>query len=111
MTMLYAQINSQGIHRLEVQQRLHLNDLQNLVGEEGKPALIDHIRHCFCDPTIDLIVDEEFLLKRYRPTCMIGNIIICGQVIGAAVTPDGETIPLTDAQFAIIQQQLRIFVA
>jgi len=56
--MLYALINSTGIHRLEVEEKLELADLQNRVGIEGEPAFIEYVRNQFPDPAIDLICGQ-----------------------------------------------------
>lgn len=101
--MLYALINSTGIHRLEVEQKLELANLQNLVGIQGEDALIEYVRDQFPDPNIDLICDEEFLIKELPATCITArNIELCGQVIGATCTENGDTVGLTEAQFEII---------
>jgi hypothetical protein len=56
--MLYALINSTGIHRLEVEDKLELADLQNRVGIEGEPAFIEYVRNQFPEPAIDLICGQ-----------------------------------------------------
>lgn len=107
--MLYALINSTGIHRLEVEKKLELADLQNRVGVEGEDALIEYVRNQFTDPAIDLICDEEFLCKELPLTCVTRrSIALCGQVIAAACTDDGETIGLTEAQFQLVATNLII---
>ncbi len=107
--MLYALIDRRGIHRLEIEQKLELADLQNRVGVEGKNALIEYVRGQFSDPTIDLICDEEFLLKGLPLTCITDKRIkLCGQVIAAACTPDGDTVGLSEAQFQIVCNSLTI---
>lgn len=105
--MLYALINSTGIHRLEVEKKLELADLQNRVGVEGEDALIEYVRNQFPDPNIDLICDEEFLYKELPLTCITRrSIALCGQVIAAAATEDGETIGLTETQFQLVATNL-----
>ncbi len=105
--MLYALINNTGIHRLEVAEKLELADLQNRVGVEGEDALIEYVRAQFSDPDIDLICDEEFLHKQLPLTCITRRrIALCGQVIAAASTEDGETIGLTEAQFQLVAANL-----
>jgi len=109
--MLYALINSTGIHRLEVEEKLELADLQNRVGVEGENALIEYVRNQFPDPAIDLICDEEFLYKELPLTCITPrSIALCGQVIAAASTDDGETIGLTEAQFQLVAANLTAVV-
>ncbi|MEG5175199.1 hypothetical protein QUB25_24130 [Microcoleus sp. B3-D7] len=56
--MLYALINSTGIHRLEVEEKLKLADLQNRVGIAGEPAFIEYVRNQFPEPAIDLICGQ-----------------------------------------------------
>ncbi|MEG4026062.1 MULTISPECIES: hypothetical protein [unclassified Microcoleus] len=56
--MLYALINSTGIHRLEVEEKLELADLQNRVGIAGEPAFIEYVPNQFPDPAIDLICGQ-----------------------------------------------------
>lgn len=105
--MLYALINETGIHRLEVAQKLELDQMQNRVGIEGENALIEYVRNQFTDPNIDLICDEEFSFKELPLTCITRrNIALCGQVIAAACTEDGETIALTEAQFQLVSANL-----
>ncbi|MEG3939858.1 hypothetical protein QT995_17070 [Microcoleus sp. S36b_A3] len=105
--MLYALINKTGIHRLEVAEKLELADLQNRVGIEGEDAYIEYLRHQFTDPDIDLICDEEFLHKKLPLTCITRrSIALCGQVIAAACTEDGDTIGLTEAQFQLVAANL-----
>ena len=107
--MLYALINSTGIHRLEVEDKLELADLQNRVGIEGEEALIEYVREQFSDPDIDLICDEEFLDKQLPLTCITRrSIALRGQVIAAASTDDGETIGLTEAQFQLVAANLSL---
>jgi hypothetical protein len=109
--MLYAVINNTGIHRLEVAEKLQLADLQNRVGVEGEDALIEYVRDQFTDPAIDLICDEEFLCKELPFTCITRrSIALCGQVIAAASTDDGETIGLTEAQFQLVADNLTVVV-
>ncbi len=109
--MLYALINSTGIHRLEVEKKLELADLQNRVGVEGEDALIEYVRYQFPDPNIDLICDEEFLYKGLPLTCITRpSIALRGQVIAAACTDDGETIGLTEAQFQLVAANLTVVV-
>ena len=107
--MLYALINSTGIHRREVEEKLELADLQNRVGIEGEPAFIEYVRNQFPESAIDLICDEEFLYKELPLTCITRrSIALCGQVIAAACTDDGETIGLTEAQFQLVATNLII---
>jgi len=109
--MLYALINNTGIHRLEVAEKLKLADLQNRAGIEGEPALIEYVRNQFSDPAIDLICDEEFLYKGLPLTCITRrSIALCGQVIAAAYTEDGETIGLTESQFQLVAANLTVVV-
>ena len=109
--MLYALINNTGIHRLEVAEKLQLADLQNRVGVEGEDALIEYVRHQFPDPAIDLICDEEFSFKELSLTCITRrSIALCGQVIAAASTDDGETIGLTESQFQLVAANLTVVV-
>ncbi|MEG4007749.1 hypothetical protein QUA41_17830 [Microcoleus sp. Pol11C1] len=109
--MLYALINNTGIHRLEVAEKLELADLQNRVGVEGEEALIEYVRDQFTDPNIDLICDEEFLCKELPLTCITNRrIALCGQVIAAASTDDGETIGLTEAQLKLVAANLTVVV-
>ena len=110
--MLYALINQTGIHRLEVEQKLELADLQNRVGIEGDNALIEYVREQFSDPTIDLICDEEFLIKELPLTCITnGRIKLCGQVIAAAYTKEGDTVGLTESQFQMVCNNLTIAIS
>jgi hypothetical protein len=105
--MLYALINETGLHRLEVEDKLKLADLQNRVGVEGEDALIEYVRDQFTDPNIDLICDEEFLYKELPLTCITRrSIALCGQVIAAACTDEGETIGLTEVQFQLVAANL-----
>lgn len=105
--MLYALINNAGIHRLEVAEKLHLADLQNRVGVEGESAYIEYVRHQFSDPSIDLICDDEGLLKELPVTCITRrSIALRGQVIAAASTADGDTVGLTEAQFQLVAANL-----
>ena len=105
--MLYALINTTGIHRLEVAEKLQLADLQNKVGVEGEDALIEYVREQFTDPNIDLICDEEFLDKQLPLTCITRrSIALCGQVIAAACTEGGDTVGLTEAQFQLVAANL-----
>ena len=107
--MLYALINSTGIHRLEVEEKLELADLQNRVGIEGEPAFIEYVRNQFPEPAIDLICDEEFLYKELPLTCITRrSIALGGQVIATASTDDGETIGLTEVQFQLVATNLII---
>lgn len=109
--MLYALINNTGIHRLEVAEKLQLADLQNRVGVEGEKAWIEYVRYQFSDPKIDLICDEEFSIKELPLTCITSrSIALCGQVIAAASTEDGETIELTEAQFQLVAANLTVVV-
>lgn len=109
--MLYALINTTGIHRLEVAKELALADLQNLVGIEGETACIEYVRHQFSDPNIDLICDEEFLFKELPLTCITPRrIALCGSVIIAASTEDGETIGLTETQFQLVAANLTLVI-
>src|SRR4028118_104198 len=109
--MLYALINNTGIHRLEVAEKLQFADLQNRVGVEGEDALIEYVRDQFTDPNIDLICDEEFLYKELPLTCITRrSIALCGQVIAAACTDDGETIGLTEAQFQLVVANLNLVI-
>ncbi|MEG4912263.1 DUF3846 domain-containing protein [Microcoleus sp. B7-D4] len=109
--MLYALINNTGIHRLEVAENWELADLQNRVGIEGEDAYIEYVRHQFSDPNIDLICDEEFSFKELPLTCITRrSIALCGQVIAAASTQDGETIGLTEAQFQLVAANLTVVV-
>ena len=78
---------------------------------EGKDALIEYVRHQFPDPNIDLICDEEFLYKQLPLTCITRrSIALCGQVVAAASTDDGETIGLTEAQFQLVAANLTLVV-
>jgi hypothetical protein len=105
--MLYALINETGIQRLEVPEKLELAQLQNLVGIADESALVEYVGNQFSDPTIDLICDEEFLFKELPLTCITrSDIRLCGQVIAAAVTEEGETIGLTEAQFQLVAANL-----
>ena len=107
--MLYALINSTGIHRLKVEEKLELADLQNRVGIEGEPAFIEYVRNQFPEPAIDLICDEEFSFKELPLTCITSRrIALYGQVIAAASTDDGETIGLTEVQFQLVATNLII---
>jgi hypothetical protein len=107
--MLYALINSTGIHRLEVEQKLELSNLQNLVGIQGSDALIEYVSHQFFDPNIDLICDEEFLIKELPLTCITPrNIALCGQVIAAACAANGDTVGLSEEQFQIVCDRLTV---
>jgi len=109
--MLYALINSTGIHRLEVEEKLELADLQNRVGVEGEAAFIEYVRNQFPDPAIDLICDDEFLFKELPLTCITRrSIALCGQVIAAASTDEGETIGLTEAQYQLVVANLRVSI-
>lgn len=109
--MLYALINNTGIHRLEVAEKLQLADLQNRVGVEGEEAYIEYVRHQFTDPNIDLICDEEFSFKELPLTCITRrSIALCGQVIAAASTADGDTIGLTEAQFQLVATNLTVVI-
>ena len=109
--MLYALINSTGIHKLEVEEKLELADLQNRVGVEGEAAFIEYVRNQFPDPAIDLICDDEFLFKELPLTCITRrSIALCGQVIAAASTHDGETIGLTEAQFQLVVANLTVSI-
>lgn len=109
--MLYALIDTTGIHRLEVAEKLKLADLQNRVGVEGEAAYIEYVRYQFPDPNIDLICDEEFLLKQLPLTCITRrSIALCGQVIAAASTEDGDTVGLTEAQFQSVAANLTLVV-
>jgi len=104
-------INNTGIHRLEVAEKLQLADLQNRVGVEGEAAFIEYVRNQFPDPAIDLICDEEFFYKELPLTCITRrSIAICGQVIAAASTDDGETIGLTEDQFELVAANLTVVV-
>ena len=107
--MLYALINSTEIHRLEVEKKLELADLQNRVGIEAEPAFIEYVRNQFPEPAIDLICDEEFLYKELPLTCITSRrIALYGQVIAAACTDDSETIGLTEVQFQLVATNLII---
>ena len=109
-SMIYALINRTGIHRLELEE-MKLADLQNRVGVEGENAYIEYVREQFSDPTIDLICDEEFLLKELPLTCITDKRIkLCGQIIAAACTPDGDTIGLTESQFQMVCNNLTIAI-
>lgn len=109
--MLYALINNTGIHRLEVAEKWELAELQNRVGVEGKDAYIEYVRHQFSDPNIDLICDDEGLLKELPVTCITPrSIALRGQVIAAACTEDGDTIGLTEAQFQLVAANLTLVV-
>ena len=109
--MLYALINTAGIHRLEVAPKLELAQSQNLVGVEGEPAYIEYVRHQFSDPNIDLLCDEEFLYKELQLTCITRrSIALRGQVIAAACTEEGETIGLTEAQFQLVAANLTMAI-
>ena len=109
--MLYALINAAGIHRLEVAPKLKLDQMQNRVGIEGESAYVEYVRHQFSDPNIDLICDEEFLFKQLPLTCITRrSIALCGQVIAAACTEDGETIGLTEAQFQLVAASMTLIV-
>lgn len=109
--MLYALINATGIHRLEVEQNLELAELQNQVGIEGEAAYVEYVRYQFSDPNIDLICDEEFLHKQLPPTCITRrSIALCGQVIAAACTEEGDTIGLTEAQFQLVAANLTMVI-
>ena len=110
--MLYALINQTGIHKLEVEEILELADLQNRVGVEGENALIEYVRGQFSDPTIDLICDEEFLIKELPLTCITDKRIkLCGQVIAAASTKEGDTVGLSEAQFQIVCNSLTLAIS
>lgn len=107
--MLYALINNTGIHRLEVAEKWELADLQNRVGVEGEDAYIEYVRYQFADPNIDLICDEEGLLKELSITCITPrSIALRGQVIAAASTEAGDTIGLTEAQFQLVATNLTL---
>jgi hypothetical protein len=109
--MLYALINATGIHRLEVPEKLGLAQLQNLVGVADESALVEYVGNQFTDQTIDLICDEEFLFKELLLTCIThSDIRLCGQVIAAAVTEEGETIGLTEAQFQLVAANLTMVI-
>ncbi len=109
--MLYALINNTGIHRLEVAEKWELADLQNRVGIEGESAYIEYVRHQFTDPNINLICDDEGLLKELSVTCITRrSIALRGQVIAAACTEDGDTIGLTEAQFQLVAANLTVVV-
>ena len=109
--MLYALINTTGIHRLEIPEKLELAQLQNLVGVEGEPAYIEYVRYQFSNPNIDLICDEEFLYKELPVTCITRtSIALRGQVIAAACTEEGETIRLTEAQFQLVAANLTMVI-
>ena len=109
--MLYALINTTGIHRLEIPEKLELAQLQNLVGVEGEPAYIEYVRYQFSNPNIDLICDEEFLYKELPVTCITRtSIALRGQVIAAACTEEGETIGLTEAQFQLVAANLTMVI-
>jgi hypothetical protein len=109
--MLYALINAVGIHRLEVAEKLELDQMQNRVGIEGESAYVEYVRNQFSDPNIDLICDEEFLHKQLPLTCITRrSIALCGQVIAAACTEDGETIGLTEAQFQLVSANLTMAI-
>lgn len=53
--MLYALINSTGIHRLEVEQKLELANLQNLVGIQGSEGIKFLVKEAECYWLIDAI--------------------------------------------------------
>lgn len=111
LPMLYALIDTTGIHRLEVAEKLELADLQNKVGAGGEDALIEYVRYQFPDPNIDLICDEEFLCKQLPLTCITRrSIALCGSVIAAACTEEGETTGLTEAQFQMVVANLTLVV-
>ncbi|MCT7992410.1 DUF3846 domain-containing protein [Laspinema sp. C5] len=91
--------------------------MQNLVGEEGDSASVEYVYQLFSDPNIDLVCDDEFLFKSFPPTCVVGNIknideiiVLCGNVLAVATTPDGKTIGLTQQQVDIVLDSLLVVI-
>ncbi|WP_435388765.1 DUF3846 domain-containing protein [Laspinema olomoucense] len=96
---------------------LELKPMQNLVGEEGDSASVEYVYQLFSDPNIDLVCDDEFLFKSFPPTCVVGNIknideiiVLCGNVLAVATTPDGKTIGLTQQQVDIVLDSLLVVI-
>ena len=87
-----------------------LTEMQNLVGIPDEPAYIEIVGNQFSDPCIDLVCDDEFLLKRCQPTCCTSTRqIIHGQVLAVGVNlNNAETIELTETQVEIVKRELMI---
>lgn len=86
--------------------------MQNLVGVEGESASVEFVYQRFSDPNIDLVCDDEFLLKQL-PTCCVTsdrNTILCGNVL-AVGCQGSETVGLTQSQIEIVKRELYVVTA
>lgn len=63
--MFYVLINCNGIKVRESEKMLSLEEMQNLVGVEGKEAWIEVASYrSFSDKSITMICDDEFRIKK-----------------------------------------------
>ena len=93
---------------------LSLEEMQNLVGVEGKEASIELASHrSFSDKSITMICDDEFLKKEYQPTCLtIEGDMIHAQVLIVGTKPkENDFDLLSKKQLEIVKSQTRLYGA
>jgi len=107
--MFYVLIDSNGLRVQQSEEMLTLNEMQNFVGIEGQSASIEVASYCsFRGESIAMICDEEFLLKKYDPTCATSDgVVLHGQVLIVGISETGEDfVLLTKNQIEIVKSQV-----
>jgi hypothetical protein len=105
-------IVNQGSVRVS-EQELSLKLMQNLVGVQGENSVYDFIINKFSDPTITIIVDDNYLGNpNCQPSCVIPftRELINGQVLIVADNILGDFIGLTEAQINIVKEELLVLI-
>jgi len=111
--MFYVLVNDKGIGTHSANEMLTLEEMQNLVGIEGKPAYIEVASYrSYSDSSIVMICDDEFLRKGYNPTCYTAEgDIVHGQVLILGTDRANEDFGLlTLQQVEIVKRETRLYL-
>lgn len=111
-THLYALINNSGVHRIQKNQALQIDELKRLVsaGDEDTIATeLESSHEDFSDSEIDLVYNADFGELDLPVTCLTTkkSIPLCGQIV-ACICSNHEILGLTEQQFQIIVDELTV---
>lgn len=107
----YVLVNSTGIEEVAATQLPQIPEIQKLVGIPGQEAFFEAVYNCYSDPSLAVLVDDDFLRKAHQPTMLTPKrVILQGQVLIVAIDRAAEDFGLlTLQQVEIVKRETRLY--
>ncbi|MEG4805402.1 hypothetical protein QUB63_32555 [Microcoleus sp. ARI1-B5] len=107
----YVLINSTGIQEVAATELPQIPEIQKLVGIPGEEAFFEAVYHCYSDPSLAILCDDDELRKAHQPTMLTPKrVILQGQIFVVAIDPQIEDFCLlTQQQVDLVKRETKLY--